>query len=294
MKNREKMMKSTKKFRELLNREKTIILPGAFNALSARYVEKVGFEAVYTTGAGITNAMLGFPDVGLQSFYEIFHQIRYIVNAVNIPVISDIDNGFGNVLNAIRTVSEIEKIGVAGIQIEDQMFPKKCGHFSGKKIVSRVEMAKKLEAILNHRLDPDFVVIARTDAIATDGIEEAIERGKLYKAVGADIIFIEAPRTVDEIKRIGEEIKGDKIINIVEGALTPQLDRKTLSELGFKIILFPTTTLRASANSVKRVLELLIKGNSSQEIQNNIISWEERSDITNLSYYYDLEKKYLD
>ncbi len=287
-------MKATKKFKELLKKEETIILPGAFNALSAKYVEKLGFEAVYTTGAGITNAMMGFPDVGLQSFYEIFHQIRYIVNAVNIPVISDIDTGFGNVLNAMRTTSEIEKIGVAGIQIEDQIFPKKCGHFSGKKIISKNEMAKKIEAIIDNRMDPDFTIIARTDAIATDGISEAIERGKLYKSVGADIIFIEAPRTIDEMKRIVDEVEGDKIINIVEGALTPQLDVETLSKMGYKIILFPTTTLRASAMGVKTVLELLKKGNYANEIKKKIISWEERGEITNLACYYELEKKYLD
>lgn len=286
-------MKATKKFRELIKKEETIILPGAFNALSAKYVEKLGFEAVYTTGAGITNAMMGFPDVGLQSFYEIFHQIRYMVNAVSIPVISDIDTGFGNVLNAMRTTCEIEKIGVAGIQIEDQIFPKKCGHFSGKKIISKNEMAKKIEAIIDNRIDPNFTIIARTDAIATDGISEAIERGKLYKSVGADIIFIEAPRTVDEMKRIADEVEGDKIINIVEGALTPQLDKETLIEMGFKIILFPTTTLRASAKAVRKVLELLKKGHCTDEVRDNIISWEERGEITNLPYYYDLEKKYL-
>jgi len=287
-------MKATKKFKKLLKNNETIILPGAFNALSAKYVEKLGFKSVYTTGAGITNAMMGFPDVGLQSFYEIFHQIRYIVNAVNIPVISDIDNGFGNVLNAVRSARELEKIGVAGIQIEDQTFPKKCGHFSGKKIISKKEMAKKLEAILNNRSDQDFTVIARTDAIATHGITEAINRGKLYKEIGADIIFIEAPRTVEQIKKIADEIGGDKLINIVEGALTPQLDNKTLSEMGYKIILYPTTTLRASAKAVGKVLELLKKGNCKSEINESIISWEERCDITNLAHYYELEKKYLD
>jgi len=155
-------------------------------------------------------------------------------------------------------------------------------------------MAKKIEAILENRLDKDFTVIARTDAIATHGITEAINRGKLYKEIGADIIFIEAPRTVEQIKKIADEIEGDKLINIVEGALTPQLDNKTLSEMGYKIILYPTTTLRASAKAVGKTLELLKKGNCKSEIDESIISWEERCKITNLAHFYELEKKYLD
>lgn len=286
-------MKCTKKFKKLLKNEKSFILPGTYNALGAKCIERAGFKAVYTSGAGITNSLIGIPDFGLQSFYEIFTQVRYIVNSVNIPVISDIDTGFGNALNTIRTIQEMERIGVAGIQIEDQVFPKRCGHFSGKQIILKEEMVKKIESILENRKDKNFTIIARTDSIATHGIEEAINRGKLYKKVGADIIFVEAPRTVYQIEKIAKEIEGPKLINMIEGALTPQLDFKILSEMGYKIILYPTTTLRASAKAIIEVLEVLKKHGTTAEVIDKLITWEERCDITNLDLYYSLEKKYL-
>jgi len=197
-----------KKLRELMDKKDIILAPGAYDALSARIVEAVGFDAVYMTGFGTAASLLGYPDVGLVTMNEMVDNARRIVEAVNIPVIADADTGYGNPINVIRTVQAYEDAGVAGIHIEDQVFPKKCGHITGKQVVPKDDMVEKIAAARDAKRNKDFLIIARTDAIAVEGIESAIERAKEYYKAGADMIFVEAPENMEHIRLIARELKG--------------------------------------------------------------------------------------
>ena len=274
--------------------KKILIAPGAYDALSAKLIQEAGFKVVYATGAGISNSQFGFADVGLTTQTEILEQVRRIVNAVDRPVIVDVDTGYGNVLNMIRTVKEFEKAGVAAFQIEDQTFPKRCGHFEGKEVVPREEMINKIKAAVDTRQDEDLVIIARTDARAVFGMDEAIERAHAFVDAGADAIFVEAPVTKEELRRIAREISVPKVANMVEGGKTPLCSAKELEEMGYQVVLFANCVLRTSVKAIQKILRYLIEHGSSMELLDEMITMQERNRVTGLEEMYQIEKRYSD
>lgn len=283
-----------KKLRELMDKKDIILAPGAYDALSARIVEAVGFDAVYMTGFGTAASLLGYPDVGLVTMSEMVDNARRIVEAVNIPVIADADTGYGNPINVIRTVQAYEDAGVAGIHIEDQVFPKKCGHITGKQVVPRDDMVEKIAAARDAKRNKDFLIIARTDAIAVEGIESAIERAKEYYKAGADMIFVEAPENMEHIRLIARELKGIPLLfNWAEGGKTPPVDLNTLKELGFKIVIFPISTLLSATKAMIRVLETIKKDGTPINVMNELFPFKEFLNFIGLPEVQELEKKYV-
>jgi 2,3-dimethylmalate lyase len=286
-------MKMTSRFRELLKNNEIIIAPGAPNALMARLVERAGFPVIYASGAGIANMQFGFADVGLVTMTEVVNQVKNIANAVNIPVIADADTGYGNALNVIRTVREFEQAGAAAIQLEDQIAPKKCGHFEGKQIVSLEEMVGKIKAAADARRDKDFVIIARTDARAVSSFEEAIHRSKAYKEAGADMIFLEAPQSKSELEEAAKRINAPLVANMVENGKTPIQSAGVLEEMGYKLVLYANMGMRVSIQAMQGALMHLKDHGSSNGLEDRMITMKERNALTDLSYYQDLEKNYL-
>ena len=285
-------MKNTSRLRELFAGPSILIVPGAAEAINARLIEEAGFAAVYATGAGIANSLLALPDIGLLSFSEMIESIRRIVQAVNIPVIADADEGYGNPLNVRRTVQEYEHAGVAAIQIEDQASPKKCGHFDGKEVIPADEMVQKIRAAVDARRDPDLVLIARTDALSTHGYAEAVRRGRLYAANGADVIFVEAPTDREQIEHLPKDIDAPLLFNLTEGAKSPETDPAELQRFGYKAVIFPNTLLRISMLAVQSALGVLKSEQSSQSLVSRMMSWEERQHIVHLSEYQKLDEEY--
>ena len=282
------------RLRTLLARDKIIVAPGAFDTLSARLVEQAGFPAVYVTGAGVASSRLGLPDIGLATMTEVLETAKNITGATNIPVICDTDTGYGNALNLMRTVREFERIGVAAIQVEDQITPKRCGHTEGKQLVTKEEMVKKIEAVQYVKQSEDFVLIARTDAIAVNGFDGAIERAKAYAQAGADVLFVEAPRTVEEMKRIPELLDVPLLVNMVEGGgKTPLLPVKELEAMGFRIAIFPTSAWMAAIKAIQGVLKELSESGSTDGYAEHMVSFQEMFEIVGLSHYKALEDKYL-
>jgi len=251
------MEKMTTRLRNLLRGDQILVVPGTHNALAARIIDKEGFEAVYMTGYGTSASVLGKPDVGLLTMSEMVRNAANIVEAVNIPVVADGDTGYGNAVNTIRTVKEYEKAGVACIQLEDQVAPKKCGHMMGREIISKEEMVGKIKAACDARWDDNFMIMARTDARTIYGIEEAIERGKAYEQAGADIIFIESPESIDEMKMITSNFDVPVLANMVEGGRTPFLPAKELEEIGYELAIFPTATTYTVTKAIKDLLKIL-------------------------------------
>ena len=248
-------MRKTARLRELLRRDEILILPGAFSPFVARQIEEAGFEAAYLTGFGTTADVLGRPDLGLLSMPEMVAQARNAAAAVSIPLVSDADTGYGNALNVRRTVEEFEGAGVAGIHIEDQVWPKRCGHMEGKQVIPRDEMAAKVRAAVRARRDPDFVIIARTDARAVTGLDDALDRGKAYRDAGADVLFVEAPQSTAELERVAITFQGvPLLVNLAAGGKTPILSPKDLHDMGYRIALFPVDTLLAAAKAIADVL----------------------------------------
>lgn len=244
------------RLRELLTAPGPLVAPGAYDALSARLVEQAGFDVVYMTGFGTTASLIGRPDVGLLSAAEMVDNATRIAAAVDVPVIADADTGYGNAINVLRTVRAYEQAGVAGIHLEDQVMPKKCGHMSGKQVVGAEEMAGKIRAAVEARRDPDFVLIARTDAAAVHGVDEAIRRGRLFAEAGADALFIEAPTSEEDLARIAGELRGvaPLVFNWAEGGRTPPLSLARIGELGFSLVLFPIGTLLAATAGIRQLL----------------------------------------
>ncbi|MFB6131954.1 MAG: oxaloacetate decarboxylase [Halanaeroarchaeum sp.] len=237
---------------DLIARDEIAVLPGSFNALSANIVEKVGFDAVYLSGAGVSNARLGIADVGLTTQTEMADQIGYVAQSVDIPILSDADTGYGNPVNVRRTVQLYEQAGAAGLHIEDQDFPKQCGHFDDKSIVEPEEVVQKVRAAVDARDDSSFVVVARTDARESLGIDEAIRRSNMYADAGADMIFPEAPLDTDEMRRYATEIDAPIMANMVEYGKTPLLSAAELEEIGYDLVIFPNSLLRPPSTSRKR------------------------------------------
>ncbi|MEM0130694.1 MAG: isocitrate lyase/PEP mutase family protein [Saccharolobus sp.] len=283
-----------KQLRLLLEKEEIILAPGAYDVLSAKMIEATGFKMVYMSGFGTAASKLGYPDVGLVTMSEMVDTASKIAEAVNIPVVGDGDTGYGNPINVIRTVQSYENAGIAGIQIEDQVFPKKCGHISGKQVVSIDEMVAKIRAACDARRSKDFVIIARTDAIAVEGIDSAIARAKAYSKAGADLIFVEAPENLSQVEKIAKELQGIPLVyNWAEGGKSPQLDIEVLRKLGFKIVIFPVSTLFAAAKAIKEVLESIKQNGTPLKVMNKLISFQEFLNFIGLSEVYELEKKYI-
>ena len=270
------MSSAAQRLRELLAGPDLVVVPGVTGAFYARLAEQAGFEAIFTTGAGIANTLLGVPDIGLTTMTEVVTITRHVVDAVSIPVIADADTGYGNHLNVVRTVKELERAGVAGLFIEDQVAPKRCGHFDRKRVVPVREMAEKIVAATMARENPDLVLIARTDAIAVEGLEAALERARCYVEAGADIIFVEAPRSIEEMARIPGAVAVPCMINLVEGGRTPILPATELAAMGFKLAVYANLALRTAAQAVERAFKVLREEGHSSSLIDEIFSWQKR------------------
>jgi len=285
-------MRKTTVLRELIKNEDIVVLPGVYDCLSAKLAEEAGFKAVLLTGAGISASLLGYPDFGLISMSEVLNHTKNIVGSVNIPVFADCDTGFGNPINVYRTIKEFESAGVAGLFIEDQVFPKRCGHFNKKQVIPREEMVKKIEAALDARVDPDLVIMARIDARAVYGIEEAIERANVYAQTGADMVFVEAPETLDELRVIPKSVKAPAMINLVEGGKTPLVSVAALREMGFKFASFSGSAQKTAMKAMRDLFATLKATGSLDNVLENIVSLEDRSQLLNLKKFYEMEVKY--
>jgi 2-methylisocitrate lyase-like PEP mutase family enzyme len=268
-----------------------IVCPGVVSPLFARLAESAGFPALYATGAGISNTWLGLPDVGLMGMSELLAVTSRIVDSVTVPVIADIDTGYGNALNVTRTVREFERAGVAALQIEDQINPKRCGHFDDKSVAPLDEMIERLVAAAEARRDPDLVLIARTDSLATDGLNEAIRRAHHFVEAGADMVFIEAPTSEEELRIIAKEVKAPMVINMVEGGKTPVLPAKELADMGYKVILYANTVLRMAVASARRALEMLHTTGGTFGVVDEMATWEERQSAVNLDEWLSLDAR---
>ena len=282
-----------KKLRKLIAKGEFFIAPGAYDALTARLVERAGFDVVYATGAGIANSQLAIPDIGLCTMNEILEQVRKMVSAVEIPVAADIDTGFGNAVNLYRTIREFERAGVAAVQIEDQVSPKRCGHFDGKQIVPFDEAVAKIRAAKEARQDPDLVIIARTDAIAVAGMDEAIRRAKAFLQNGADMLFVEAPNSREELAYVARHVSGPKIANIVEGGRTPVVSADDLAAMGYSMALYANLVLRSSVFAIQRNLAHLKEKGDTRGLLDNIITMGDRAEVTDKEFYDDLEYRFV-
>jgi 2,3-dimethylmalate lyase len=247
-----------KELKELLKKDEAVVAPGAFDAISARLIEKVGFPAVYMTGYGVAGSLIGKPDIGLISLREMAQQAENIASSISVPLIADADNGYGNELNVARTVELYERAGVAALQIEDQVSPKKCGHMENKSIITFDEAVSKVRAAVRSRSDSNTLIIARTDARAVEGVEEALRRCTAFAEEGADIVFFEAPQSVEELELVARELKGVTLMaNMVETGKTPLLTKEELNQLGYKFIIWPITTLLSAVKAMEDALGLL-------------------------------------
>ena len=282
------------RLRERLDAERPLVLPGVADALTARLAGRAGFTALYVTGAGLANAQLGRPDVGLVTLTELAWQVERIADAVDLPLLVDMDTGFGNPVNATRAVRDLERAGAAGVQVEDQTFPKRCGHFSGKEVVPIATALAKLRAVLDARRDPATVVVARTDALAVEGVEAAVERGIAFAEAGADVVFVEAPRTRESLAELPRRIPAPLLANMVEGGRTPLLPASELGAMGYRIVLFANTALRVAARAAGDALAQLRSTGDAGPLQDRMLSWEERQAIVGLPELEALERRYAE
>jgi len=258
----------------------------------ARVIEDLGFTAVYATGAGIANMHLGAPDIGLTTLTEIASTVAAMADAVSLPIVVDADTGFGNALNMTRTVRVLERAGAAAIQIEDQVFPKRCGHFSGKAVIPLEDMVAKVMAAVDARRDSNMQIIARTDARAVEGLDRAIERANAFVAAGADMTFVEAPMTTAELERVGSEIGVPQVANIVFGGKTPDPGRERFAEMGFSMVLYANAVLQAALKASKEVLLGLKEDGSLKNISSLLATFEDRQQSVAKDYWDGLERRY--
>jgi carboxyvinyl-carboxyphosphonate phosphorylmutase len=282
------------RLRELLSAGPPLVAPGAYDALSARLIEQAGFDVVYMTGFGTTASLIGRPDVGLLSGAEMVDNARRIVSAVDVPVIADADTGYGNALNVVRTVQLYEQAGVAGIQLEDQVMPKKCGHMSGKALVGADEMVGKIRAAVAARTDPDLVIIARTDAVAVSGLDEALNRARAFAEAGADLLFVEAPTSEEDIARVAKELAGvaPLVFNWAEGGRTPPLSLDRIAELGFSLVIYPIGTLLAATAGIRSLLATLKAEGTPASALGGLPSFEDFTDLIGLPEVQELEQRF--
>lgn len=289
-------MNVRRNFRDLLTQPGAIIAPGIYDCLTARVAEKAGAPAVMVTGAGVAASLLGTPDVGLLTMSEVLAQTRNIVRSVSIPVIADCDTGYGSPINVQRTIREFENAGVAALFMEDQVAPKRCGHFEGKQIIPAGEMVQKIRAAVDARVDPELLLIARTDARAVAGPEEAIRRARQYVEAGAEMIFVEAPHSREELVLIGKELQSlgvPLMANLVEGGKTPLVPVSELGDMGFSFISFSGSMQKTAIAAMRPMVEaLLLTGEVTDFYPERMVSLEARSEILGLPEFLDLERRY--
>lgn len=277
---------------KILEGRHATLVPGAPNALFARIIEDLGFEAIYVTGAGIANMQLGAPDIGLTTLNEIAHNVTCIAEAVQIPLIVDADTGFGNTQNCYRAIRLLERSGASAIQLEDQVFPKKCGHFSNKAIVPTVEMVNKIKAAVDARLDPEMKIIARTDARGISGINEALDRAAAFVEAGADATFVEAPINLAELKAIPSSIQAPQVANMVFGGLTPEPGREALASMGYSIVLYANAALQTAIQAVDITLSSLRDTGSLAECSDLLASFDKRQAVVQKEKWDEFEHKH--
>lgn len=283
-------MKSIRKL--VYDKSKPLVFPGVYDAITARIAQKAGFEAMFQTGYGTSAALLGMPDYGFIGSTETIENARRICKSVSVPVIVDADTGYGNPLSVWKLINELEAVGAAGIFLEDQKWPKRCGHMSGKEVIAKEEYSEKLRAAVDARKSNDFVIVARTDARATEGLDDAIERGLLYKDIGADAIFVEAPKSVDEMKKIGKSIKAPLVANMIEGGATPLLSSSELHKMGFNLILYPLSVLYANTFATMQILKELRKSGTTAKLKDKLVNFDQFNEIVELSKFKKMEDKY--
>ena len=283
-------MKSVRKL--LQDKSKPLVMPGVYDAIGAKIAEKVGFEAMFQTGYGTSATLFGMPDYGFIGSTETVDNARRICHAVSTPLIVDADTGYGNALSVWKLVQELEEVGASGIFLEDQRWPKRCGHMQGKEVIQTDEYTEKLQAALDARSNKDFIVVARTDARAIEGLDKAIERGLYYKKIGADAIFIEAPKTIQEMKIIGKSINAPLVANMIEGGATPIISKSKLHKMGFKIVLYPLSVLFSNTYSTLKLLQELKKSGTTRKLSKQIVTFNQFNDVVELSKYRKLERKY--
>ncbi len=277
---------------QLEDKTRITVLPGVFDALSARIAEQAGFQAMFQTGYGSSAALLGMPDFGFMNAGETVDNARRIIRAVKAPVLVDVDTGYGNPLNVWRLVQDLESMGAAGIFLEDQIWPKRCGHMVGKDVISREEYLPKLKAAVESRRSKNFIIVARTDARAPIGLEEAIARGKAYKKAGADVIFVEAPRSIEEMKKVADEIDAPLVANMIEDGVTPNLSAQELLKLGYRIAVFPLSALYSATYAMREVLTELKKTGTTRQTRKMMVTFKDFNRFVDLDRYMGLEKRF--
>ena len=276
--------------RNLLDSKNFIPIPACFDALSAKLIQQEGFEVTFMSGFAASASRIGEPDLGVMTFSEVLDQVNNICDATSIPVIGDGDTGYGNTVNVQRTVKSFAKVVCAGILIEDQLSPKRCGHTPGKEVVSRDEAFDRIRAAVDARKENDILIMARTDANHTHGIKEAIERAQNFFEIGADILFVEAPKSIKEMELICKEVEGFKVANIVEGGLTPNLTMKELEEIGYKLAVYPLTAL---SSAMKSMIQVLRKMKTDQDRTSDLLDFTEIKSRIGFEKYYLKSEKYI-
>lgn len=284
-------MRPTTRLRALLAGPDVVVAPGVYDGLSARLATAAGFPAVYATGGGIARSM-GVPDLGLLSASEVAAHLAPIVEQAGVPVIADADTGYGNALNARRAVREFERLGVAALHLEDQSFPKRCGHYDDKALVPVAEMVQKLRAAREALADPDFVLIARTDAIAVEGLDAALARAAAYREAGADVAFVEAPESLEQIEAIARRLPGPKLINMFQGGRTPLVPAARLAELGYRIVIIPSDLQRAAIFAMQQVLAAIRRDGHGAALADRMVSFAERERVVDTAGYLALDRRY--
>jgi 2-methylisocitrate lyase-like PEP mutase family enzyme len=280
-------MKATTRLRQMMADNDIHVAPGAFDGMTARLVEQAGFDLIYASGGAMARSC-GFPDIGLLSLTEVQQRLEQMAEVTSLPIIGDADTGFGNAVNARRTLRTFERIGMAALHIEDQTFPKRCGHLDDKTLISTAEMVHKIRVIKDAQTDPDFVVIARTDAIAMEGFDAAIERSHAYLEAGADVIFVEAPETIGQIEQIARLIPQPKLINMFYSGKTPLVSRERLRELGYKFVIIPSDLQRVAIKACQRVLEAIHRDGDSALLKDDMVAFQDREEIVRTRDYLSL------
>ena len=276
----------------LLEKERTLLFPGVSDALGAKLVDQAGFPLTFISGYSVAATQLGMPDFGYLTQTEMVAVAKRVCGSVRIPVIIDADTGYGNALNVIRTVNELIDAGAAGMFLEDQVWPKRCGHMKGKRVIPAEEQAQKIRAAVDARRGRDFFIVARTDARQVNGLEDAIHRCRRYKDAGADALFVEAPRSAEELSTIARELPSPLVVNMLEGGVTPLLAKKELEKLGFQLIVCPLTALYASAKAMQEMFSLLQTAGTSRAVLDRMISFQQFHEIIGMTAYYALDERY--
>ncbi len=285
-------MNARKKFRQLMASGRYVIAPGSYDVLTARLVEVAGFDAVYLTGGGFSRSN-GYPDIGLLTMTEILPWIARTVEAVEIPVIADMDTGYGNAVNVVRSMREYEKTGVAAFHLEDQVSPKKCGHYEGKQVVSTAEMVGKIKALVDTRTDPDLMIIARTDSRAIEGLDAAIDRMNAYLDAGADLGFVEAPQSRDELAALPGRLVKPAVANIFEGGKTPPIPANELERMGFRLGIYPSQTHRAAIAAARKVLAVLKRDGDTAAVEHELATFNDREEAVGTARWRRIEQQYM-